>query len=155
MSRRRRLAFALAALIAGTPCWVPLARATEDDLPVGGGASARPVDGFRPPSARRDADDHLAGRRARGDPVGDASSTLKTNWTLTDVPSGGSLSSVTRSGAIVTLTLTQGAGAADTSVGLFKIALAAAATGVRDAAGNQASFAAQAPADLASRCSSV
>ena len=78
-----------------------------------------------------------------------ASTTLKTNLTLTDVPSGGSLSSVTRSGAIVTLTLTQGAGAADTSVGLFKIALAAAATGVRDAAGNQASFAAQAPADLA------
>ena len=78
-----------------------------------------------------------------------ASTTLKTNWTLTGVPSGGSLSSVARSGAIVTLTLTQGAGAADTSVGLFKIALAAAATGVRDAAGNQASFAAQAPADLA------
>ena len=78
-----------------------------------------------------------------------ASTTLKTNWTLTGVPSGGSLSSVARSGAIVTLTLTQGAGAADTSVGLFKIALAAAATGVRDAAGNQASFAAQEPADLA------
>src|SRR4051794_18430124 len=78
-----------------------------------------------------------------------ASTTLKTNWALTDVPSGGSLSSVARSGAIVTLTLTQGAGPADTGVGLFKIGLAAAATGVRDAAGNQASFAARAPADAA------
>jgi hypothetical protein len=78
-----------------------------------------------------------------------ASSTATAPWTLTGVPSGGTLSAVSTSGAIATLTLTEGAGAADTSVGSFAIALAATASGVRDAAGNQASFAATAPADLA------
>jgi hypothetical protein len=76
-----------------------------------------------------------------------ASSTATAPWTLTNVPSGGSLASVSTSGTTATLVLTEGAGAADTSVGTFKVALAASATGIRDAAGNQSSFAATAPAD--------
>ena len=78
-----------------------------------------------------------------------ASSTLKTNWTLSGVPSGGTLSSVTVSGTAATLTLTEGAGSADTAPGSMTVALAAASTGIRDALGNQASFAATAPADKA------
>jgi hypothetical protein len=70
-------------------------------------------------------------------------------WTLAAVPSSGTLSSVSISGAVATLTLTEGAGAPDTSVGSFTVALAANAGGIRDAAGNQASFAATAPADKA------
>ncbi len=68
-------------------------------------------------------------------------------WTLANVPSGGSLSSVAVSGTTVTLTLSPGAGAPDTSVGSFTVALATSATGVRDAGGNLASFAATAPSD--------
>ncbi|HEX7297557.1 MAG TPA: Ig-like domain-containing protein, partial [Solirubrobacteraceae bacterium] len=78
-----------------------------------------------------------------------ASSTATAPWTLTNVPSGGTLSSVSTSGVVATLTLTAGAGAADTSVGTFKVALAASASGIRDTAGNQASFAATTPDDLA------
>jgi hypothetical protein len=70
-------------------------------------------------------------------------------WTLTGVPSGGSLSSVSSSGATATLTIAEGASAADTSVGSFLVALAASASGVRDSAGNQSSFAALAPGDKA------
>jgi Bacterial Ig-like domain len=76
-----------------------------------------------------------------------ASSTAIAPWALTNVPSAGSLSAVATSGAVATLTLNEGAGAADTSVGLFAIALATSASGIRDAAGNQASFAAAAPDD--------
>ncbi|MGZ4333577.1 MAG: beta strand repeat-containing protein [Gaiellaceae bacterium] len=76
-----------------------------------------------------------------------ASSTDTTAWTLANVPSGGALSSVSTSGTVATLTISEGAGAADTSVGSFTAALAASATGIRDAAGNQASFAATAPTD--------
>ena len=71
-------------------------------------------------------------------------------WTLTAVPSGGSLASVAVTGTTATLTITEGAGAADTTVGSFTVALAANATGVADGAGNQASFAATAPADKSS-----
>jgi Big-like domain-containing protein len=78
-----------------------------------------------------------------------ATSTATGPWTLTSVPSNGSISSVSVAGAIATLTLTEGAGAADTSVGSFTVALSASSTGIRDAAGNQSSFAAQAPADKA------
>ena len=76
-----------------------------------------------------------------------ASSTLTSQWTLANVPSGGTLASVGTSGTAATLVLTEGAGAADTAVGSFTVALAAAATGIRDAAGSQSSFAAAAPAD--------
>jgi hypothetical protein len=78
-----------------------------------------------------------------------ASSTATAPWTLTNVPSSGSLSAVATSGAVATLTLNEGAGAADTSVGSFQLALATSASGIRDAAGNQATFAASAPDDLA------
>jgi hypothetical protein len=68
-------------------------------------------------------------------------------WTLANVPSGGSLNSVSVSTNTATLNLTEGAGAADTSVGSFTVALATSATGIRDAAGNQSTFAATAPSD--------
>ena len=67
-------------------------------------------------------------------------------WTVSNVPSGGFLASVTVATPVVTLAITEGAGAVDTSPGSFTVALAASATGIRDAAGNQASFTA-APAD--------
>lgn len=68
-------------------------------------------------------------------------------WTLANVPSGGTASTTSLSSATITLTITEGAGAADTAAGLMTVALAASATGVRDAAGNQTSFAATAPID--------
>jgi hypothetical protein len=70
-------------------------------------------------------------------------------WTLAGVPSGGTLSSVSVSGAVATLTMTEGAGAQDTAVGSFTIALATNANGIRDGVGNQSSFTAQAPSDAA------
>ena len=76
-----------------------------------------------------------------------ASSTNTAQWSLASVPSGGTLSSVSTAGAVATLTIAEGAGAADTAVGSFTLALAASATGIRDAAGNQSSFAAAAPTD--------
>jgi len=70
-------------------------------------------------------------------------------WTLANVPSGGTLSSVSTSGTVATLTLNEGAGAANTAVGTFTVALAANPAGIRDAAGNKSSFAATAPTDKA------
>jgi len=70
-----------------------------------------------------------------------------TPWTLTNVPSGGTIASVTAASATATLTITEGAGAADTSVGAMTVALATNAAGVRDAALNLASFSARAPLD--------
>jgi hypothetical protein len=70
-------------------------------------------------------------------------------WTLTNVPSGGSLSSVVVNGSTATLTIAEGLGAANTAVGTFRVALAANATGIRDMNGPQSSFAATAPTDSA------
>ena len=56
------------------------------------------------------------------------------------MPCGGTLASVAVAAPTVTLTITEGAGAADTSVGSFTVALAPDPTGIRDAAGNLASF---------------
>ncbi|MFM2077309.1 MAG: hypothetical protein RJA49_1199, partial [Actinomycetota bacterium] len=67
-------------------------------------------------------------------------------WTLSNVPSGGAFASVAVATPNATITITEGAGAVDTSVGSFTVALAANATGIRDAAGNLSSFSA-APAD--------
>ncbi|MEA2221670.1 MAG: hypothetical protein QOH83_46, partial [Solirubrobacteraceae bacterium] len=78
-----------------------------------------------------------------------ATSTATAPWTLTNVPSGGTLRAVSTSGTVVTLTIDEGSDAADTSVGSFKVALAASPSAIRDAAGNQASLAATAPRDLA------
>ncbi|HEX2784578.1 MAG TPA: hypothetical protein VHN36_13415, partial [Ilumatobacteraceae bacterium] len=71
-------------------------------------------------------------------------------WTLANVPSGGTLSSVSVSGNVATLSLNEGGGAADTAVGSFTISLAANSAGIRDAAGQTASFSATAPIDAAS-----
>jgi len=68
-------------------------------------------------------------------------------WTLANVPSGGSLTSVSTSGVVATLVLTEGVSAADTSVGSFTVALVTDVTGIRDAAGNQSSFSAMTPTD--------
>jgi len=76
-----------------------------------------------------------------------ASSTDTAPWTAANVPSSGALSGVSTSGAVATLAISEGAGAADTAVGSFTLALVASATGIRDAAGNQVSFAAAAPTD--------
>jgi Bacterial Ig-like domain len=78
-----------------------------------------------------------------------ASSTATAPWTLSGAPSSGTLASVSTSGTVATLTLTEGAGAANTASTGFTAALAASASGIRDVAGNQASFAATAVDDLA------
>ena len=70
-------------------------------------------------------------------------------WTLTNVPSGGTLTSVSLATATLTLTLTEGAGAADTLVGTMTVAMAANSLGARDAAGSMGSFAATNPLDQA------
>jgi hypothetical protein len=70
-------------------------------------------------------------------------------WTLTNVPSGGTLASAARASATITLTLTEGAGAANTSVGTMTVAMAANAAGARDALGNLGAFAATTPLDRA------
>jgi hypothetical protein len=70
-------------------------------------------------------------------------------WTLTNVPSGGSLSSVNVSGSTATLNISEGSGAKDTAVGAFRVALASNANGIRDDAGNRTSFSATAPSDAA------
>ncbi|MFZ4717947.1 MAG: hypothetical protein ACOYMR_00895 [Ilumatobacteraceae bacterium] len=70
-------------------------------------------------------------------------------WTLANVPSGGTLSSVAVSGSTATLTIAEGLGAASTAVGAFTVALAADAGGIRDVANHTASFTARAPADAA------
>lgn len=74
-------------------------------------------------------------------------SPCRTPWTLSGVPGAGSLSSVTVSGSTATLLLTEGS--TTTAVGSFTVSLAESATGVKDADGNLASFAATAPADKA------
>ena len=69
-------------------------------------------------------------------------------WTLTGVPSGGSLSSVDVTADTATLNLTEGAGPQDTSVGAFTVALAPSASGIVDIDGDQApGFDPTAPAD--------
>ena len=72
-----------------------------------------------------------------------------TPWTLTGVPSGGTLASVSVATTTATLTLTEGAGAKDTAVGSMLVALSSSATGVRDAAGNLTALSALAPLDNA------
>ena len=71
------------------------------------------------------------------------------SWTLSNAPSGGTLTTVTVATTVATLTLTEGAGPADTSVGSFTLALGDTGAGICDRAGNRASFAATVPADKA------
>jgi hypothetical protein len=71
-------------------------------------------------------------------------------WTLSGVPSGGSLQDVSISAGTVTLNLTEGGGAPDTSVGGFTISLANdPVNGVVGGLGTAARFGATSPADLA------
>jgi hypothetical protein len=70
-------------------------------------------------------------------------------WTLTNVPSGGTLASVSLTTPTITLTITEGAGAADTAVGTMTVAMATNAVGARDAAGNLGAFTARTPLDAA------
>jgi hypothetical protein len=72
-----------------------------------------------------------------------------TPWTLANVPSAGTLLSVSVATNVATLVLTEGASAANTAVGAFTITLATNASGIRDVGGNQSSFAATAPGDKA------
>ena len=65
-------------------------------------------------------------------------------------PRGGTLPCRSRRpAASATLTINEGSDAADTSVGSFKVALAASPSAIRDAAGNRSSFTATGPADKA------
>jgi hypothetical protein len=68
-------------------------------------------------------------------------------WTLANVPSGGTLSSVSVSGDTATLNLTEGPGPQATDVGSFTVALAASPTGIVDTGADAASFDPTAPAD--------
>jgi hypothetical protein len=68
-------------------------------------------------------------------------------WSLTSVPSGGLLTSVAASGTTTTLSLAEGSGALDTSVGATTVALAASTNGIRDVAGNLTSFLPRTPSD--------
>ena len=67
-------------------------------------------------------------------------------WTVSNIPSGGTLSSVTTSSNTAKLMITEGPGAADTSVGTLTVSLAAPG-GIKDAAGHYASFASTIPVD--------
>jgi hypothetical protein len=76
-----------------------------------------------------------------------ATSTLTSQWTLANAPSGATLASVSTSGTTATLDLNEGGGAQNTAVGTFTLALAANASGIRDTLGNESAFAATAPSD--------
>jgi type II secretory pathway pseudopilin PulG len=78
--------------------------------------------------------------------LGACAAPCKTGWTLSGVPSGGSLNSVTTSGSTATLSLNEGGGAADTSIGTFALALDTS-SGIVDTLGRHGSFASTAPSD--------
>ena len=78
-----------------------------------------------------------------------AASTDTAPWTLTNVPCGGTLASVSTAGATATLTINEGAGAANTAVGTFKVVLAAAPPASTTPPATYPRFASTAPADQA------
>jgi uncharacterized repeat protein (TIGR01451 family) len=69
-------------------------------------------------------------------------------WVLNNIPSGGTLSSVTTSGSQATLHITEGGGVPNTAVDLFTVGLSSP-NAIQDPAGNHATFAAAAPQDKA------
>jgi hypothetical protein len=73
-------------------------------------------------------------------------------WTLANAPGGASNTLASVAVAASTATLILNEGVANTASGSFTIALAASATGIRDALGNQSSFA---PASVADRAAPV
>jgi type II secretory pathway pseudopilin PulG len=78
--------------------------------------------------------------------LGSCAGSCAAGWTLSGVPSGGTLNSVTTSGSTATLSLNEGGGAADTSVGTFTLALDPSG-GIVDTFGRHGSFTATAPSD--------
>ena len=113
-----------------------------------------PIDGATPLKQTQDMfDDNADGKIDRvlvtfSEPLA-AYTAPNTVWSLASAPSAATLNTVTVTGTGATLALTQGAGAATTAVGSFKITLTANAAGIRDAAGNLASYASTAPTDRA------
>ncbi|PLS75484.1 MAG: hypothetical protein CYG61_07095 [Actinobacteria bacterium] len=83
------------------------------------------------------------------EPLAASSSTSPGPWTLSNVPSGGRLGSVTVAGSQAVLDLTEGSGAPDTAVGTFTIALASTSEGIQNQAGQSASFPPTPPLDRA------
>lgn len=93
-----------------------------------------------------DADGRVDGVIATfSEPLAPSSST--TAWTLTNVPSGGRLRSVSVRDDQAVLVITEGAAAPDTAVGAFTVALAATGDGIQSRSGERASFPATAPQD--------
>jgi type II secretory pathway pseudopilin PulG len=78
--------------------------------------------------------------------LGSCASPCTSGWTLSNVPSAGSLSSASVSGSTATLTLSEGSGAASTAVGLFTLQLDTS-SGIVDSGGRHGSFSATAPSD--------
>jgi type II secretory pathway pseudopilin PulG len=78
--------------------------------------------------------------------LGSCAAPCKSGWALSNIPSGGSLTSVTTSGSTATLNIGEGSGPADTSVGTFTVALDTS-SGIVDTLGRHGSFAATPPSD--------
>lgn len=157
-------------VLTGTPTTVASAsQAVSVDIPTGtsdaphsihvvgslGSFAAAAISIVMPPVVQQvtmhdvDVDGRVDEVRAVFDEPLDPSGTGLAGWTLTNVPSGGTLASVSVSGNTATLSITEGAGAPTTAVGAFTVALTALPSGIRDLNGHAASFAAQAPLDRA------
>jgi uncharacterized repeat protein (TIGR01451 family) len=80
------------------------------------------------------------------EPLATCAAPCTAGWALTNVPSGGSLQSVSTSGNTATLVIGGWTDQPDTSVSLFKVGLQSG-NAIQDMGGNRASFAAAAPAD--------
>ena len=80
------------------------------------------------------------------EPLATCAAPCTAGWTLSNVPSGGSLQSVSTSGTTATLVIGGWTDLPDTSVSLFKVGLQPG-NEIQDTGGNRASFAAAAPAD--------
>ena len=80
------------------------------------------------------------------EPLAACAAPCTAGWTLANVPSGGSLQSVSTSGNTATLVIGGWTDQPDTSVSLFRVGLQAG-NEIQDMGGNLASFAAAAPAD--------
>jgi uncharacterized repeat protein (TIGR01451 family) len=80
------------------------------------------------------------------EPLATCAAPCTAGWTLSNVPSGGSLQSVSTSGNTATLVIGGWTDQPDTSVSLFKVGLQPG-NEIQDTGGNRSSFAAAAPAD--------
>jgi uncharacterized repeat protein (TIGR01451 family) len=80
------------------------------------------------------------------EPLATCAAPCTAGWTLANVPSGGSLQSVSTSGNTATLVIGGWTDQPDTSVSLFRVGLQPG-NEIQDMGGNLASFAAAAPAD--------